>query len=941
VTITCSVSEPTDASGVNTALLWYKIGASGTWTSLDLITGPVTIPETEFDYEDGAIYYYIYGMDNAGLYMYKYNGDLTTPDEGTAQANPYVIPIVSSGPVISDPAESADPVNYYEAETIICSVTDPPDGPGIKMALLWYRIGTGGTWVSLDLSSGSATIPATAFAYSDATIHYYIYAEDNADVYLYKYNGGLTTTDIATAQTDPYTVTISDDVDPVIGDPTENADPVEYNADETITCSVTDPDPGDGSGVQTVQLWYRIGTGGSWTSVDLSSGSAIIPATIFAYSDGTVSYYIYAADLAGNLLYKYNGGLTSDVNTARNDPFTVTIDDTTPPSIGIPIESADPVEYNVDETITCSVTEPADASGVQTVLLWYRIGVGGTWTSLDLSSGSAIIPEIAFAYSDNTIYYYIFAADYAGASQYRYTSGLTSDVNTARNDPFTVTIDDTTRPVISAPSESADPVEYNVDETITCSATDPDPGDGSGIQTVLLWYRVGAGGSWTSVDLSSGSAVIPATAFAYNDGTIYYYIYAVDTAGAAQYRYNGGLTSDELTAQGDPFTVTIDDTTAPSATIDAPDQDSWVGGMVSLEATPSEDADGSGIATVSWEYTLDDGAAWTVITLDAGADGDALWNSTYPTVMNDDTGVKLRLNVTDNAGNTFSMIISLAGIDNILPDIGGTEPEPIPSKITDQMAVTIHINESAFNDDHGIDWTAGIILHYSTNNGNTWTPLTMSLGFSYNATIPKQKAGTTVLYYVEVKDLAGNSATTTIHTYTVESSGGGGGSDGDGGGGSDGSDSGSSDGETKTERMILELLTAFPNAVTQGTKVTVKLKLTDSSGNGIEGAIVSLTIGNTSSIQFADLGEGIYTATIDTSNMASSNYEITISASKRDYETVTNTFTLTIKKPFPMMMLVGAGGIIALIAIAGIFVAFRSFRFKVSETEEKNSKKRE
>jgi len=121
----------------------------------------------------------------------------------------------------------------------------------------------------------------------------------------------------------------------------------------------------------------------------------------------------------------------------------------------------------------------------------------------------------------------------------------------------------------------------------------------------------------------------------------------------------------------------------------------------------------------------------------------------------------------------------------------------------------------------------------------------------------------------------------------------------------------------------------------------VKLKLTDSSGNGIEGAIVSLTIGNTSSIQFADLGEGIYTATIDTSNMASSNYEITISASKRDYETVTNTFTLTIKKPFPMMMLVGAGGIIALIAIAGIFVAFRSFRFKVSETEEKNSKKRE
>ena len=161
------------------------------------------------------------------------------------------------------------------------------------------------------------------------------------------------------------------------------------------------------------------------------------------------------------------------------------------------------------------------------------------------------------------------------------------------------------------------------------------------------------------------------------------------------------------------------------------------------------------------------------------------------------------------------------------------------------------------------------------------------------------------------------------------------GGDGDNGGG----DGDNGDGDTQIERMILELLTAFPNAVTQGTKVTVKLKLTDSSENGIEGAIVSLTIGNTSSIQFADLGEGIYTSTIDTSSMASSNYEITISASKRGYETVTNTFNLIIKKPFPMMMLVGAGGIVALIAIAGIFVAFRSFRFKVSETEEKKSKK--
>ena len=214
------------------------------------------------------------------------------------------------------------------------------------------------------------------------------------------------------------------------------------------------------------------------------------------------------------------------------------------------------------------------------------------------------------------------------------------------------------------------------------------------------------------------------------------------------------------------------------------------------------------------------------------------------------------------------------------------------------------------SDDVGIH-----VVLYNWNGGSNATLID-----PWNVAVPS--ALTTHILYIYANDTFGHT-TSVQYLFTVvsknDNGGGSGGSGGDGDGGDGGSDGGS---KTTTKTMLLTLLTEIPSAVTKGTTVTVRFSLTDSSGDGIEGASVSLTIGN-NSMTCTDLGKGIYTCSIDTSSLSPGAYNFTITASKTGYEKATSTQSVTINEPLPLM-LIGAGGVIAAGVIIGVILVLKN-----------------
>jgi len=101
-------------------------------------------------------------------------------------------------------------------------------------------------------------------------------------------------------------------------------------------------------------------------------------------------------------------------------------------------------------------------------------------------------------------------------------------------------------------------------------------------------------------------------------------------------------------------------------------------------------------------------------------------------------------------------------VDNTAPSIG--EPTISPESPTEEDNVTVKVSVT--------DALSGVkeaVLSYSTDGGATWSNMTMTLGPGgyYMATIPRQPAGTTVLYKIYALDKAGNQAVSPEYSYTV------------------------------------------------------------------------------------------------------------------------------------------------------------------------------
>lgn len=95
---------------------------------------------------------------------------------------------------------------------------------------------------------------------------------------------------------------------------------------------------------------------------------------------------------------------------------------------------------------------------------------------------------------------------------------------------------------------------------------------------------------------------------------------------------------------------------------------------------------------------------------------------------------------------TISDIVTKPGIPTLIDDVN------VSATITDNL---VGVKDAS--------------LYYSTDGGLNWTEVSMEdIGDSkYEATIPKQANGTVVQYYINATDIALNTATSDINSYTV------------------------------------------------------------------------------------------------------------------------------------------------------------------------------
>jgi len=352
-----------------------------------------------------------------------------------------------------------------------------------------------------------------------------------------------------------------------------------------------------------------------------------------------------------------------------------------------------------------------------------------------------------------------------------------------------------------------------------------------------------------------------------------------------------------------------------------PANGSWVNNIKTLTWDCSDDT------ALSYYRVLVNGTKYDEGTLTGNIDSvNYNLDTTFPWVTGDILNITLWVNDTSNQ---FSVNTIFLRVDNTDPELpGGFQPQLSVSNPDDNDDVTITIPDP-------IDLSINAVYLNYTTDGQPQTSILMQYGNSYSGTIPAQDAGTDVVYFFHIFDSAGNDliVTNATYAYTVAKSGGGGGGGGDGGGGSSGGSSGGGDGDTTPENRLYILLTLASSVFRQGAIIKISTNITDASEKGVEGVTVIINIGNKTWVTLEDLGGGIYETEIDTSNIDTATYLCIITAEKNGFVSASRSFVITIQPALPETeLLVGMGGLLAVICLAGIVYSRKRRRLKSAET---------
>ena len=320
-------------------------------------------------------------------------------------------------PSLTSLVESADPLELGQTETIQVNATDLS---GISQVLI--EIG------SVNYSMNQIDTNTYEFnSWSPLSVGvkgYTIYANDTKGNWNSLSNS----------------ITVQDITLPSLFNLVENTDPIELGQTETIQINATDL-----SGIS--QVLIEIG-GVNYTMTKISSATWEYNSWT-PLSAGLKSYTIFVNDTEGNW------------NTLSDS---ITVQDTTQPSLTNLVENADPLELGQTETIQINAT---DLSGISHVLIEIS-GLNYTMTKI----------------SSLTWEYNSWIPTTTGLKSYNiYANDTEGNWNSVLND---ITVEDTKAPKYSDLIESADPLPYGQNETISIKVYDS---PGSGVKEVILEYN--------------------------------------------------------------------------------------------------------------------------------------------------------------------------------------------------------------------------------------------------------------------------------------------------------------------------------------------------------------------------------------------------------------------------------------------------------------------
>ncbi|MHA2247985.1 MAG: right-handed parallel beta-helix repeat-containing protein, partial [Candidatus Hodarchaeales archaeon] len=467
----------------------------------------------------------------------------------------------------------------------------------------------------------------------------------------------------------------------------------------------------DNSPLNDTQLIYYQVNYQEWISVDVTSSQNL------TFTEEMISY--------GNWEWYYWSNDT-DGNSKNTSSLSFSVTDNLPPTYSNLQQTSSSPEYNENNTVSVSVFKPSNASGVDTILLYYRVNLG-SWTILDVNSPSNYTFLAAGLSYPQTYDWYFWFNDTAG------------NINSTLEETFFV--NDTTAPTYSDVAQTSVYPEY--DESNTVSITVSEPGDASGVDTILLYYKID-NNPLISVNVTGTSSYTFASDVLKFNQNYTWYFWFNDTAGNTGY-------SEEL------FFIVVD-TYAPDVVKPAsqntitPEFNDTV--IVSINVT--EPLNASGLHKVWINYTTNN---WVIFSVEEIT---PTQNFTFTSLVYGQT-YNWTIGYNDTVGNTaYCPEFFFTVVDTYAPDIiepASQTPSP-PYQYNDTVVTSINVTEPLNASGLHKVW-----INYTTDN---WASFTVKeITPTQNNTFTQLVYGQTYNWTIGYNDTVGNTAYCPEFFFTV------------------------------------------------------------------------------------------------------------------------------------------------------------------------------